>query len=108
MTVDWVQIGPYLIAAVGVPATIITAKIQHKGKPENALIDQLQEQIKTDRDASQSERDEMKADIKELKTEQRAAKKREQIRDTYILQLREHINQGNPPPPPEWPEGLYD
>jgi hypothetical protein len=43
-----------------------------------------------------------------LETEQNKAKRREMIRDNYINKLREHINLGNPPPPPEWPEGLYD
>lgn len=106
--IDWATLGPYVVAVLGVGGTWLTTKIQHKGKPENALIDQLQEQITSDRAATKETTDGMKADIRELKDEQRKAKRRELIRDNYINKLRDHINAGNPPPPPEWPDGLYD
>ena len=105
---DLMQFGPWVIAGIGAGVTIITTLIQHKGRPENALIDQLQEQITADRADNKQTTDDMKADIKELKAEQKAAKKREQIRDDYIRELRRHIEEGNPPPPPPWPPGLYD
>ncbi|MEV7472221.1 hypothetical protein AB0N33_00725 [Pseudarthrobacter oxydans] len=95
---EWAQLGPAVIVAViGFGGAFVTSKIQHKGRPENALIDQLQEEMLT-----------MRKDIADLKTEQQKSKRREMIRDNYINRLREHINAGNPPPPPEWPEGLYD
>jgi hypothetical protein len=95
---DWAQIGPgALVAVIGFGGAWMTSKIQNKGRPENALIDQLQEEL-----TRQGGR------IDGLETEQRKAKRREMIRDNYINKLREHINAGNPPPPPEWPEGLYD
>jgi hypothetical protein len=97
ITIDWPQAGPYIVAVIGFGGAWLTTKIQHKGKPENALIDQLQEEI-----ARHAAR------ITGLETEQNKAKRREMIRDNYINKLREHINLGNPPPPPEWPEGLYD
>lgn len=107
--INWEHIGPYVILPVmSLLGAWLVAKIQHKGRPENALIDQLQEQITSDRTANKETTDGMKADIRELREEQRKAKKREQVRDTYIIQLREHINAGNPPPPPAWPDGLYD
>lgn len=102
------HIAPWIPAAITAIVAIVTVKVQHKGKPENALIDQLQEQITSDRAATKDTTDAMKADIKDLKDEQKKAKKRELIRDNYINKLRDHINAGNPPPPPEWPEGLYD
>jgi len=106
---EWAQITPAVVVAViGFGGAWVTSKIQNKGRPENALIDQLQEQIKDDREAKEREMTVMRTDIAELKDEQRKSKKREHIRDNYILQLREHINLGNPPPPPAWPEGLYD
>lgn len=108
MVIDWPIVGPWIVAAIGVGGAWVTAKIQHKGKPENALIDQLQEQIRDDREAKDKELAAMRADIADLKAEQGKAKRREMIRDNYINRLREHINAGNPPPPPEWPEGLYD
>lgn len=97
ITIDWPQAGPYIVAVIGFGGAWLTTKIQHKGKPENALIDQLQEEL-----ARHAAR------ITGLETEQNKAKRREMIRDNYINKLREHINLGNPPPPPEWPEGLYD
>jgi hypothetical protein len=108
INIDWPQAGPYIVAVIGFGGAWLTTKIQHKGKPENALIDQLQEQIKDDREAKEKEMASMRADISDLKDEQRKSKRREVIRDNYINKLREHINAGNPPPPPEWPEGLYD
>lgn len=108
ISIDWPQAGPYVVAVIGFAGAWLTAKIQHRGKPENALIDQLQEQIKEDRAATKQTTDAMKADIADLKTEQKKAKRREMIRDNYINKLRDHINAGNPPPPPEWPDGLYD
>ena len=35
-----------------------------------------------------------------------AAVKRERVRDDYILELRRHIVEGKPPPPPDWPPML--
>ncbi|MHC6592437.1 hypothetical protein [Arthrobacter sp. C152] len=98
MEINWEHIGPYVILPVmSLLGAWLVAKIQHKGRPENALIDQLQEELT--RHAAR---------ISGLETEQNKAKRRELIRDNYINKLRDHINQGNPPPPPEWPEGLYD
>lgn len=106
--IDWAQVGPYVVPILSLAGAWLTVKIQHKGKPENALIDQLQEQILSDRAANKDTTDGMKADISELREEQKKAKRRERIRDDYINKLRDHINAGNPPPPPAWPDGLYD
>lgn len=107
--IDWATILPTaVVAVIGAAGGWLTMTIQHKGKPENALIDQLQEQIQSNRIATKETTDAMKADIVELKAEQAKARRREMIRDNYINKLRDHINAGNPPPPPEWPEGLYD
>jgi len=95
--ITWEQAGPYITALIAAGMTWLSTKIQHRGKPENALIDQLQEE--TTRHAKR---------IDSLESEQTKAKKRERIRDDYINKLRRHIEDGNPPPPPVWPEGLYD
>lgn len=94
---EWAVAGSIAVAVVTVCGTWLATKVQHKGKPENALIDQLQEEMAA-----------MRGDIAALKTEQNKARRREMIRDNYINRLRDHINAGNPPPPPEWPEGLYE
>ena len=97
MVIDWTLIGPLVVGLIAAVAGWVTTRIQHRGKPENALIDQLQEEMTT-----------MRKDIADLKLEQNQAKKRERIRDDYINKLRRHIEAGMPPPPHEWPEGLYD
>jgi sugar phosphate isomerase/epimerase len=95
---DWAQIAPgVIVAALGFGGAFLTTWIQNKGRPENLLIDQLQEEL-----ARHATR------IGGLESEQGKAKKRERIRDDYINKLRRHIEAGSPPPPPEWPEGLYD
>lgn len=107
--IEWSAVLPTaIVAVIAAGGGWLTTKIQHRGKPENALIDQLQEQIKDDREAKEKEMSVMRSDIAGLKDEQRKSKKREHIRDNYINALRDHINAGNPPPPPVWPEGLYD
>lgn len=97
MAIDWTVVVSVTAPVLALCGTWLTVQIQHKGKPENALIDQLQEELT--RHAGR---------ISGLETEQGKAKRREMIRDNYINKLREHINAGNPPPPPEWPEGLYE
>ena len=97
MTIDWASIGPYVVAVIGFGGAWLTSKIQNKGRPENVLIDQLQEEL-----TRHSSR------ISSLESEQTKAKKRERIRDDYINKLRRHIEDGNPPPPPAWPDDLND
>ena len=106
--IDWTIIGGVTVAAIAACATILAARVQNKGRPEHALIDQLQEEVRSLRDDKAKDMADMKKDIAELKAEQSKAKQRERIRDDYINKLRRHIEAGNPPPPPEWPEGLYD
>jgi uncharacterized protein HemX len=97
-----------VVALVAAAGGWLSMKVQHKGKPENALIDQLQEEIASIRAEKPRELAETKKDIADLRVEQAKSKKRERIRDDYINKLRRHIEDGNPPPAPEWPEGLYD
>ena len=97
MVIDWALIGPLVVGLIAAVAGWVTTRIQHRGKPENALIDQLQEELVS-----------MRKDITDLKLEQQQSRRRERIRDDYINQLRQHIADQKPPPAPEWPKGLYD
>ena len=65
------------------------------GSRENVMIDQYQERVK-----EQNER------IGVLEARADASALREQIRDDYIMALRQHIAAGKPPPPPPWPAHL--
>ena len=106
--IDWTIIASVTIAVLGVCGTWLTARIQHKGRPENALIDQLQESMDAERKDRTDSEAVMKKDLADLKVEQIRSKRRERIRDDYINALRRHIEAGMPPPPPPWPEGLYE
>jgi hypothetical protein len=97
MEINWTVVASILAPFLVLCGTWLTVKIQHKGKPENALIDQLQEEMSS-----------MRGDITDLKNEQQKSRRRERIRDDYINKLRRHIEEGKPPPAPEWPAGLYD
>lgn len=44
--------------------------------------------------------------IEALERDNHLAKQREWVRDDYIQQLRKHISDGSPPPPPQWPNAL--
>lgn len=44
--------------------------------------------------------------ISHLESWQRESEVRERIRDDYIYELRQHIAEGKPPPPPAWPSAL--
>lgn len=105
---DWTIIGGVSGFVMSGLVTVWVARLQNKGRPEHALIDQLQEQIESMSKEKAQDIAAMKRDIADLKLEQRESKRREAIRDNYINKLRRHIEDGNPPPPPEWPEGLYD
>lgn len=85
----WIGLlSPLIVAGIGGLVALLVAKTNKRGTNENALIDQLQEEIaRVDGKLDES-------------------LKRERIRDNYIHQLRDHIVQEKPPPPPEWPEGL--
>ena len=88
-----------LIGAGGLSA-IIVARMHinaaaRSGSRENTMIDQYQERV-----TEQNER------IGVLEARADAAAIREQIRDDYIMTLRQHIADGKPPPPPPWPAHL--
>ncbi|MCT2085030.1 hypothetical protein M3D75_02770 [Microbacterium enclense] len=77
-----------VVGLIAAAAAVIVALLNRGGARENALIDQLQEQV-----ASVSARLD-------------ASLRRERIRDDYIHTLRDHIDQGKKPPSPPWPDGL--
>ena len=84
----------FTIAVLAGLATIIVAVINRRGRVENQLIDQLQE-----------ERIQLREERAELLDRLIAIEHRERLRDDYIRELRSHIDRRRPPPPPPWPEG---
>lgn len=105
--INWTVVAQVLVPIVtgvlGVWGYHISKKAQ-KGDRENKIIDQLQETL----DASNTRSDKQDERMSRIEKELDRFKMRERIRDEYINKLRAHINAGSPPPPPEWPEGLYE
>jgi hypothetical protein len=96
--VDWAQIGPgAIVAVIGFGGAWVTSKIQNKGRPENALIDQLQENMKTQ-------------DEKILRLENRQAQfeARDRVYIPHIIRLNMHIDQGLGPPAPKIPKVIQE
>jgi len=94
VTINWEQIGPYVILPVmSLLGAWLVAKIQHKGKPENALIDQLQEQ-------------QLAQDRKLARLEKRIVdfEARDEVYIPHIIRLNLHIEQGLGPPAPKIPK----
>ena len=87
---DWAFIGPIIVGAIALIGTLVANMIQHRGKPENALIDQLQEQL----------------DKVELRLARFEARDRVYI--PHIIRLNMHIEQGLGPPAPKIPKVIQE
>lgn len=57
-------------------------------------------------DAGQQMIDQHQEDIAALRGRVAQLERTQRIQGDYIGQLRRHIADGNPPPPPAWPQGL--
>ena len=57
-------------------------------------------------DSGQQMIDQHQEDILELRKEVAQLRRTQRIQGDYIGQLRRHIADGRPPPPPAWPDGL--
>lgn len=79
-----------IIAGIAALATWGSAKIQHKAKPEHAMIDQLQEEMEKMR----------------LRMDRFEARDRVYI--PHILRLNHHIESGLGPPAPAIPKVIID
>ncbi|MDT0171014.1 hypothetical protein [Pseudarthrobacter sp. BRE9] len=87
ITIDWAVVGPYVILPVAsVMTAFLVAKIQHKGKPENALIDQMQQELAS------------------LRARMNGFEARDLVYIPHILRLNMHIEQGLGPPAPKIPK----
>ncbi len=86
---------PLIVAAITsfgvIAAAYVTSRVSNRKLRSDAghqMIDQLQEEIR------------------DLRTEVAALRKLQRVQGDYISQLRQHIADGHPPPPPSWPAGL--
>lgn len=88
---------PWIPAAITGLVAWIAVKVQHKGKPENALIDQLQE--------NQTAQD---AKIARLEKRQTQFEARDRVYIPHIIRLNLHIEQQLGPPAPKIPKVIQD
>lgn len=94
---------PIVVAALAAWATRAAHRTQ-KGSRENALIDQLQEQL--DKAEARSDKQDERLDKMEAKLN--AVMRTSRTRLDYIYRLRHHIDTQQPPPAPDWPDGIHD
>lgn len=84
-------LGPLLALVGAIAAAYLTYRVSNRKLRADSgqqLIDQHQE------------------DIVELRKELARLRRTERIQGDYIGLLRKHIADGQPPPPPAWPDGL--
>ena len=86
MVIDWAIISPIVVAVLGMGGMWLTAKIQHKGRPENALIDQMQQEMAS------------------MRRRMDGFEARDLVYIPHILRLNMHIDQGLGPPAPKIPK----
>lgn len=98
MTPDWGVVGTVLSGLLLLAGTVLTIRSQrqkHRLDNTQQQYDQLQEDLGAAR-----------ANITRLEARVDKLVGSVQSRDDYIVALRMHINNGQPPPPPPWPREL--
>jgi hypothetical protein len=97
VVIDWALIGPLVVGLIAAVAGWVTTRIQHRGKPENALIDQLQEN-----QAAQDKK------LARLETRIAQFEARDRVYIPHIIRLNMHIEQGLGPPAPKIPKVIQE
>lgn len=97
-------IGGTVLVALITGIFAVRSNRAQKGSRENALIDQLQEQLQS-ADTRSDKQDER---MTRIEARLNLVEKVSRIRLEYIYELRRHIANGEPPPAPDWPPGIHD
>ena len=87
---NWTIASPWIVGLIGLATGWLTVQIQHKGKPENALIDQLQEEMK------------------KMRRRMDGFEARDRVYIPHIIRLNMHIEQQLGPPAPKIPKVIQD
>lgn len=87
---NWAVASPWIVGLIGLGGMWLTAKIQHKGKPENALIDQMQQEMAS------------------MRRRMDGFEARDLVYIPHILRLNMHIDQGLGPPAPKIPRVIQN
>ena len=88
-----------LIGVAGAVLTLI-------GVLGSAVLTRRSSDRKLASDAGQQMIDQLQEELAAVRVEQASLRRTQRIQGDYIGQLRRHIADGNPPPPPAWPDGL--
>jgi hypothetical protein len=83
---NWAVASPWIVGLIGLSGMWLTAKIQHKGRPENALIDQMQQEMAS------------------MRRRMDGFEARDLVYIPHILRLNMHIEQQLGPPAPKIPK----
>lgn len=95
-------IGALVTALISALVAVVTVWVKDKRDYQTALMtanDKLIDQL-------QEERVAIKSDVAQLKNQVSGLLLQGRYKDDYINNLRSHIEQGNPPPPPNYPPEL--
>ena len=105
--IAWI-IGLAVIAAGGYATWKGATNASRKAVSEGtiSLMAEYREALDDLRSELATERAERKAEVAALTSRIDASVSRERLHHDYILALRQHIADGQPPPPPGWPSGL--
>lgn len=91
ITPEWGNVVALVVVAViAALSTRAASRIQHKGKPENALIDQMQEELS------------------KMRRRMDRFEARDRVYIPHILRLNHHIETGLGPPAPPIPNVIID
>lgn len=87
---EWQTVAPWVggavVALIAAGSAWLTSKIQNQGRPENAIIDQLQEEVKR------------------MRQRMDGFEARDLVYIPHIIRLNSHIDQGLGPPAPKIPK----
>lgn len=125
MTESWVPLAVAVIMAGGpgvfalvktwrtASSTVRTEQLAQEAAQRTAtidnlrkLIDDLQEQVQSERAARAEDNRVNRQAILDLRADVAIATRGVRVRDAYISLLRRHIEDRRDPPPPEWPSEL--
>jgi hypothetical protein len=88
-------VDPFLSNALTVFGVLATAYLTYKVSNRKLKADSGQQMI-----------DQHQEDIAVLRRQVADLERHQRIQGDYIGKLRRHIADGQPPPPPDWPDGL--
>lgn len=98
----WINALVAVIGALGVIWGAYTAYTKAKAESTSSTVSQWQQLY----NGQEQRHKDLEGKVEAVERRLDAATRRERMRDDYIMELRQHIADGKPPPPPAWPADL--